>query len=102
MNQVTNLNQFKTFLSQNVGKDTSLENHILPERSRQTKILHVQSNSFVIKSANPNHPENDINKHSWENFDTAKTWEFTATKTGFAATKKSKLGNPIITLTFEY
>lgn len=101
MLQITNLNQFKTFLSQNVGKEVFLNNHFYPERTRNTKILHVQSNSFCFKSQKETEPETNIYNHAWTEFNAAKTWIFEPTDQGFNATKTNPDGTRAFSFIFK-
>ena len=70
-----NLAQFKVKVSENIGKEISLVNFFHPERSRITKIIHSQSNSFAIQTQNEAKKESkNIYDHSWIEYGKATRW----------------------------
>ena len=76
MTTVNNLNQFKTFLTVNIGLEVLLTNHIRPERSRMTKVIHSQSNSFALETNGTKKDSKNIYDHSWTDFGKANSWKF--------------------------
>lgn len=100
MTRVLNLNQFKTFLNENKGAAIFLENHFDPTRSRDTELLHVQSNSFTLKTNTPNFIESNIYTHSWVQFEKAQSWVFSNNENKVQAAKYSKTHEKIFTLNF--
>jgi uncharacterized protein Veg len=72
-----NLAQFKKRISENVGQPINLTNFFHPERSRKSKIIHSQSNSFAIQTQNEAKKEStNIYDHSWVEFGKSARWSF--------------------------
>jgi len=84
----TNLAQFKNYLSKNVGKNCKIVNYLFQDRTRGTKIIHVQSNSFAVQTQNEEKKDStNIYDHAWTEFGNAKTWRFEETKETLIASK---------------
>ena len=95
----TNLAQFKNYLSQNVGKNCKIVNYLHQDRSRETKVIHAQSNSFAIQTQNEAKKDSaNIYDHSWTEYGNAKTWIFEETSDTLTASKIS----PDLKKTFEF
>ena len=74
---MNNLAQFKKRVSENVNQEINLVNHLHPDRTRKTKIIHSQSNSFAIQTQNEAKKDSkNIYDHSWIEFGKATNWQF--------------------------
>jgi len=95
----TNLAQFKNYLSENVGENCNLVNYLYPERTRETKIIHVQSNSFAFQTQNEAKKDStNIYDHAWTEYGRSKSWSFENTTETLTASKL----NPDSTKAFEF
>jgi hypothetical protein len=94
-----NLNTFKQTLQNSIGKEVFMANHVHTERTRKTKILHVQSNSFCFKGMK-DEPETNIYKHSWQQFNKASNWLFKELAPGNFDAIYMESDKPVFTMEF--
>jgi hypothetical protein len=95
----TNLTQFKNYLSNNIEKNCKIINYLHPDRTRETKIIHSQSNSFAIQTQNEaKKSSTNIYDHAWTDFGNSTTWSFEQTNETLIASKL----NPDSTKAFEF
>jgi|688.fasta_scaffold791843_2 hypothetical protein len=95
----TNLAQFKNYLSNNIGKNCKIVNYLFADRTRETKVIHVQSNSFAVQTQNKAKKDSkNIYDHAWAEFGKSTSWSFEETKETLTASKL----NPDNTKAFEF
>jgi uncharacterized protein YjdB len=96
-----NLSQFKKFISENVNTNFDLINHNFKDRSRKTKIIHAQNNSFAIQTQNEAKKESkNIYDHSWTEYGKASEWIFKIENSKYIAIKLNLDNSPAFEFIF--